>query len=249
MSIKRIGWENGRLVSKAKVQVDGIIYEVEPEQYEGATPLTAENLIAMEDNVADVLDLISGDHSIPILNGDFNNATRTGIYYYSNTMKNNPFSGFGILMVENKTYVTQIALNNYETTKGRVAVRTKQGDAWGEWTFLTSNINITTGEEFATNEYLAGSRIYGKRIVMGGLPNNSNKTVSTGLDMGKVAIRNIQAYIKAKDTANYYPLPFFSVGNQLQINYAIQPAGVINVVSNYDASGYDGFFTIYYTKI
>lgn len=49
--MKKIGWENGTLVSKAKVSIGGNIYDVEPEQYEGNTPLSAENLKKMEDNM------------------------------------------------------------------------------------------------------------------------------------------------------------------------------------------------------
>lgn len=43
-------WQNGTLVSKAKVEIDGKIYEVEPEQYSGQTPLSAENLNQMQDD-------------------------------------------------------------------------------------------------------------------------------------------------------------------------------------------------------
>lgn len=50
IEMDRIGWENGTLVSKAKVTINGNIYEVEPEQYEGTTPLSAENMKQMEDN-------------------------------------------------------------------------------------------------------------------------------------------------------------------------------------------------------
>ena len=50
INLKRIGWEDGTLVSKAKVEVSGQIYDVEPEQYTGTTPLSAANLKEMEDN-------------------------------------------------------------------------------------------------------------------------------------------------------------------------------------------------------
>lgn len=53
--MKRIGWENGVLVSKAKVNIGGSTYDVEPEQYEGNTPLSAENLKKMEDNMEEGL--------------------------------------------------------------------------------------------------------------------------------------------------------------------------------------------------
>lgn len=53
--MKKIGWENGTLVSKGKVSMGGNIYEVEPEQYEGNTPLSAENLKKMENNIEEAI--------------------------------------------------------------------------------------------------------------------------------------------------------------------------------------------------
>ena len=44
-------WQDGTLVSKAKVEVGGTIYEVDPEEYSGATPLSANNLNAMQDGI------------------------------------------------------------------------------------------------------------------------------------------------------------------------------------------------------
>lgn len=55
IELERIGWEDGTLVSNAKVNVQGTIYEVEPEQYSGSTPLSAENLKAMEDNTENAI--------------------------------------------------------------------------------------------------------------------------------------------------------------------------------------------------
>ena len=46
-------WQDGTLVSKAKVEIDGTIYEVDPEEYSGATPLSANNLNAMQDGIYD----------------------------------------------------------------------------------------------------------------------------------------------------------------------------------------------------
>ena len=50
IKLDRIGWQDGTLVSKGKVEVNGTIYEVEPEQYSGQTPLSSANLKKMEDN-------------------------------------------------------------------------------------------------------------------------------------------------------------------------------------------------------
>lgn len=48
MALTRIGWENGTLVESAKVLSDGTIQEA---QYDCNTPLSAENLTKMEDNI------------------------------------------------------------------------------------------------------------------------------------------------------------------------------------------------------
>ena len=58
MKLKRIGWKNGNLVSKATVTIGENIYEVDPEQYSGETPLSAENLKKMEDNTEESLNVL-----------------------------------------------------------------------------------------------------------------------------------------------------------------------------------------------
>lgn len=50
IKLDRIGWQDGTLVSKGKVEINGTIYEVEPEQYSGQTPLSCANLKKMENN-------------------------------------------------------------------------------------------------------------------------------------------------------------------------------------------------------
>lgn len=52
-------WQDGTLVSKAKVEINGIIYEVDPEEYSGATPLSAGNLNAMQDGIYDDVGILS----------------------------------------------------------------------------------------------------------------------------------------------------------------------------------------------
>lgn len=49
--MNKINFQNGTLVSKAKVTVNGTVYEVEPAEYEGTTPLSAEVLNQMQDNI------------------------------------------------------------------------------------------------------------------------------------------------------------------------------------------------------
>lgn len=49
--MNKINFQNGTLVSKAKVTINDTVYEVEPAEYEGTTPLNAENLNQMQDNI------------------------------------------------------------------------------------------------------------------------------------------------------------------------------------------------------
>ena len=51
-------WQDGTLVSKAKVEVGGTIYEVDPEEYSGSTPLSASNLNAMVNNIYDDMKVV-----------------------------------------------------------------------------------------------------------------------------------------------------------------------------------------------
>ena len=58
MALQRIGWENGTLVEPAKMLSDGT---VQPAQYEGTTPLSADNLKKMENNTEDFVNEQVGD--------------------------------------------------------------------------------------------------------------------------------------------------------------------------------------------
>lgn len=51
----KINFQNGILVAKAKVTINGTVYEVEPEEYEGETPLSAEILNEMQDNIENAI--------------------------------------------------------------------------------------------------------------------------------------------------------------------------------------------------
>lgn len=53
--MNKINFQNGTLVSKAKVTINGTVYEVEPAEYEGTTPLNAENLNQMQTNMENAI--------------------------------------------------------------------------------------------------------------------------------------------------------------------------------------------------
>lgn len=56
MARNPIVFQNGNLVSNAKVEVGGTVYDVEPAVYEGTTPLSASNLNQMQTNIYDYVD-------------------------------------------------------------------------------------------------------------------------------------------------------------------------------------------------
>lgn len=57
----KINFQNGILVAKAKVTINGTVYEVEPEEYEGETPLSAEILNEMQDNIENAINTVQNN--------------------------------------------------------------------------------------------------------------------------------------------------------------------------------------------
>lgn len=51
MALDKFTWENGSQVEPAKVEVEGVSYDVVDAQYEGSTPVSAGNLNAMQDTL------------------------------------------------------------------------------------------------------------------------------------------------------------------------------------------------------
>jgi hypothetical protein len=49
-------FENGTLIQNAKVEIDGVIYDVQPAQFDGSTPLSANNLNRAQTNLYDYVD-------------------------------------------------------------------------------------------------------------------------------------------------------------------------------------------------
>lgn len=56
MARNPVVFQNGTLVSNAKVEVGGTIYDVTPAEYEGTTPLSANNLNQLQTNLYDYVD-------------------------------------------------------------------------------------------------------------------------------------------------------------------------------------------------
>lgn len=53
--MEKINWQNGTLIKEAFIEIDGTEYLVTPRQVEGTTPLSANNLNLMQDNIEDAI--------------------------------------------------------------------------------------------------------------------------------------------------------------------------------------------------
>lgn len=103
--------------------------------------------------------------------------------------------------------------------------------------------SIVTGQEFATNEYIDGKRVYVKRISTGSLPNATTTSVATGLNFSEIDIQKVNGMatrIKGGEKTSL-PIPNNGVevwlsGNNLNINCTI------------NRSEFSGYVNIYYTK-
>lgn len=58
MTKNPIVFSNGTKIANAKVEVDGTIYDVTPAQYEGTTPVNADNLNAMQNRLWDEIERV-----------------------------------------------------------------------------------------------------------------------------------------------------------------------------------------------
>jgi hypothetical protein len=127
-------WQDGVLVSKAKVEVDGTIYEVDPEEYSGTTPLSASNLNAMVDQTyEDLKDYVDEKQTYSttetVIGTWLGKPLYRKVIQYTkttNTEENLTLSDYGITNVDNiwlnqnsfiKTNNNEYkAVNNYESS-------------------------------------------------------------------------------------------------------------------------------------
>ena len=104
------------------------------------TAITAARLNHMEDGINDCATQINalGDSVCQKYGvGDLNEATRFGCCVYrSDDTKNTPIEvdAYGMaLIVGDMTFVSQIAINNYDVDGHRIWVRSNDGSGWSPW--------------------------------------------------------------------------------------------------------------------
>lgn len=105
--------------------------------------------------------------------------------------------------------------------------------------------NIVIGQEIATNEYIDDKQVFVKKINCGNLPNNTEKTYETGLDISKVTIIKIEGIAKHSNNTSI-PLNFYNGFAYISAN--INNMGKLSINTNTDRSDATGYANIYYTK-
>jgi hypothetical protein len=78
-------FENGTLIQNAKVEIDGVIYDVQPAQFDGSTPLSANNLNRAQTNLYDYVDEKSNEKTEEI--NDAISTLTDNIYVKGNFVK------------------------------------------------------------------------------------------------------------------------------------------------------------------
>lgn len=104
------------------------------------TAITAARLNNMEDGISNCAAQINalGDSVCQRYDiGDLNDAKRFGCFVYrDDETKNNPIKtdAYGVVLVVcSRTFVSQIAINNYDVDGQRVWVRSNDGAGWSQW--------------------------------------------------------------------------------------------------------------------
>ena len=121
------------------------------------------------------------------------------------------------------------------------------GDIYSNNTKLSKQ-EITTGTEYATNEYIDGKQVYRKRINLGALPNATTKNVSSGLTPANITLVRMQGAAKSTDNTMLC-LPFVSASSLIYgIEISLSSNGNIQIITGADRRAYSGYVDLYYTK-
>ena len=104
-------------------------------------------------------------------------------------------------------------------------------------------VNIVTGQESATNEYIDGKQVFVKRINIGTLQNATTTSIETGLDFTKINIEKISGMaIRTVDNVKtFLAIPNNGVEVWLRENS-------LHINCNSDRTAFTGYVNIYYTK-
>lgn len=149
------------------------------------------------------------------------------------------FVGCYIIKAKQSAGVVATVVDNLESESETDALSAKQGKVLNK----KIKTEITTGTEFATNEYIDGKQVYGKIIDFGALPNNTSKRVAHGLDLSSITLYKLYGM-----TSNGMTLPCYRSNSQYGIELYFADSNSIEIVTHMDRSAYIARITLYYTK-
>lgn len=107
---------------------------------------------------------------------------------------------------------------------------------------------ITTGQEFATNEYIDGKRVYRFRADLGNLPNAEGKIVNINLDTSKITMIRLQGCAEDNTTTMCLPYATPYDNNSGGVSVDVQKNNKIYIYTILDRSAFSGYIDLYYTK-
>lgn len=102
---------------------------------------------------------------------------------------------------------------------------------------------IETGVITPTHDYVDGKQVYVKRVSTGNLPNNTRKTIATGLS--GISLVKLEGVGNHSDYNSFIPLPYvYGTSEVITISYS---NGNLRIDTIQDSTKYSGYVDIYFT--
>lgn len=139
-------------------------------------------------------------------------------------------------MPENRTSRQSITIRYTKTTD-------QPGS--GTWTPDGQYAHHYSTSEKVVGTWIDGNTLYEKTINFGSLPNNTTKTVSSGLS--NISIQQIFGVARASNGFTV-TLPHREISGSGNIDIVYQSDNYIRIITDYDYSGFTAYVTLQYTK-
>lgn len=166
--MNKINFQNGTLISPAKVEVDGVVYEVIPAQIDGTTPINASNLNQLQTNIENAINGVI--ENVNALRAYSTNEKVVGTWVdnkplYEKTLFANKVSGTDLVIPIasniDVSFVVSGSLNCIADEGNRYSLdRYEDGGIFtrheivdGEFVYKSSTGNYTNGVVMATIRY------------------------------------------------------------------------------------------------
>lgn len=256
----RVNWEDGTLISPAKVLQDDTIQEA---VYQCDTPLTASNLNKMDKGISDIYEYGVSSNEVVVSDTEPTNEdtklwiNEDGVMKFKNEDDEWQGTVAGSSSLEIGTIVDLIGSttpDGFLRTDGSTfdssvypELYAKNGNSNVLPLAITNfNTDITTGQETFLGYKTDGSWTYVKRYAQPFTDNSAS--FAHGLDLTAIKIVDAKGHYTNLST-NDFPLP--SIRNSFgdyQTEFYLNGTNVEINVANQNRNGYTAYVDIYYTK-